>query len=395
MDARTRGEREYIGLIGARPDESLAQVKDGSPDLYDSLLENAFGGPLAHAELSRRAREIATLAILAAAGGAEPQLAAHTRAALHNGLAASELRALAEHVAIYAGYPRAIRALEVLDSVLRGAGEPSAPRTHRIRLPHHNTVAVQHGEAGPAVILIHALGLDWRMWEPVMARLAIGRQVFAYDIRGHGRAAGFSGTFTMTDVAADLIGVLDALKLERAHVVGLSYGGAIAQTAAVDAPERFDSLALLATTDFPFDAFEARARSGEVDGMEAQIVPSLTRWLTPDALALDGWGVRYARELVRRGDTADWAAAWRAFETLDVQGRLEAFEPPTLVLSGARDASTTPEIMSAIGKRIPSSVYRELPDTPHMQTLEQPALVADALDEFLPAHLGSGRSSSA
>lgn len=385
MDARARGEREYTALMGAPPDETLAHLADSSPDLYDSLVKSAFGGPLARPELSRQAREIATLAMLASSGGAEPQLAAHARAALHNGLTASELRALAEHVAVYAGYPRALRALEAIDRALLDSGHGRPPRMHRIELADHETLVAQHGHSGPAVVLIHALGLDWRMWEPVMSRLSAGRRVFAYDIRGHGRAAGSAGSFTMRATAADLIGMLDALDLERAHVVGLSYGGGIAQTAAVEAPARFESLALLATTDFPFDAFEARARSGEIDGMEAQIVPSLTRWFTPDALALDGWGVRYARELVRRGNPDDWAAAWRAFKTLDVQGRLGAFQPPTLVLAGALDASTTPEIMTALARRIRGAVYRELPDTPHMQTLEQPALVAAALDEFIPA----------
>ena len=188
----------------------------------------------------------------------------------------------------------------------------------------------------------------------------------------------------MDDAADDLIGVLDALGLDRAHVVGLSYGGGIAQTAAVRQPERFLSLALLATTDYPFDAFEARARSTEVDGMEAQVVPSLTRWFTAPALATDGWGVRYAREHVRRADPTDWAAAWRSFKSLDVQGRLAGFPAPTLVLVGEEDASTTPEIMAAIAERIPGSTYEVLPGTPHMQTLERPELVADALGRFLP-----------
>ncbi|MFE3059033.1 alpha/beta fold hydrolase [Nocardia sp. NPDC059239] len=56
-----------------------------------------------------------------------------------------------------------------------------------------------------------------------------------------------------------------------------------------------------------------------------------------------------------------------------------------LVLAGERDASTTPAIMKGVAARIPVAEYRELPGAPHMQTLEQPALVAAALDDFLPA----------
>ena len=253
---------------------------------------------------------------------------------------------------------------------------------HRIRLADHDTVVAQRGDTGPAVLLVHALGLDWRMWRPVMDALAQGRRVFAYDVRGHGIAAGSPSPYTMADTARDLIGVLDAIGVDRAHVVGLSFGGGIAQAAAVAAPERFASLALLATTDFPFDAFEARASAGETDGMAAQVAPSLTRWFTADALAVNGDSVQYARERVLAGNPTDWAAAWRAFKGLDVQGKLTGL--PTLVLAGGADVSTTPEIMRGIASRIPGSRYRELPGTPHMQTLERPELVAEALTEFLP-----------
>jgi 3-oxoadipate enol-lactonase len=293
--------------------------------------------------------------------------------------------ALCEHVAVYAGFPRALNALEVVDAVLAEAGLVRPARLRRVALADYETTVAQRGDAGPPVVLLHALGLDWRMWDAVMAKLAAGRRVFAYDLRAHGSTAGAGARFTMADAAADLVGVLDALELDRAHVVGLSFGGGIAQTAAVAHPERFLSLALLATTDVPFAAFEDRARSAESDGMEAQVVPSLTRWFTPAALAVDGWGVRYARERVRRGDVAGWAASWRAFEGLDVQDRLAGFAAPTLALAGELDASTTLEIMTAIAARIPAARYEELPGTPHMQTLECPDLVAEALDRFLPA----------
>jgi 3-oxoadipate enol-lactonase len=389
MNREERGEREYRGLIGGAAGEDLADIRAMAPDMYHAVVAGAFGGTLANAELERAARELVTVAMLAAAGGVEPQLATHFGAALRLGVAPSELRALCEHVSVYAGVPRALNALRVLDRVLGDASIARPASVTRMRLSDHETVVATRGEQGPSIVLLHALALDWQMWEPIMARLAVGRRVVAYDLRGHGRAAGSPTPFTMDEIAADLIRVLDVLELERAHVVGLSYGGGVAQTAAVRCPERFASLALLATTDFPFAAFEDRARSGEEEGMEAQVVPSLTRWFTLDDLAVNGWGVRYARERVRRTDAVDWAAAWRSFQGLDVQDRLRTFRGPALVLAGEHDASTTPEIMAAIAERIPGSIYRELPGTPHMQTLSKPDLVAAALDEFL-AHDAGG-----
>ncbi len=300
------------------------------------------------------------------------------------GITPMELRAISLHVSVYAGFPRALNALTVIDRVLAEAGAPAPPSLRRVLLGDHGTTVAQAGTAGPPVVLVHALGLDWHMWEPVMAGLAAGRRVYTYDVRGHGSATEAPRPSCMDDLATDLFEVMDALGLDCAHVVGLSYGGGIVQTAATLAPARFASMTLIATTNVAFDAFENRARSIEQDGMPAQVAPSLTRWFTPEALAVDGWGVRYARDCVLSGDPEHVAAAWRAFQTIDVRGKLAGFSAPTLVLAGERDASTTPEVMSRVASDIPGALYEEMPGTPHMPTLEQPHLVVNALDEFLP-----------
>ncbi|HEY3502066.1 MAG TPA: alpha/beta fold hydrolase [Actinocatenispora sp.] len=385
MDVSERGEREYRALIGGDPATGLAAVRQASPHMYQALL-HGFGTGMTRPELSRADRELATVAMLAALGGTEPQLAVHVGAALRAGHGADTLRALAEHVALYAGFPRGLNALAVVDRVLADAGVPRPAVLHTVRLADHDTVVAQVGELGPAVVLSHSLGLDWRMWEPVMAALAApGRRVYAYDTRHHGAAAGAPVAADMSALGADLVGVLDALGLDRAHLVGLSMGGGIVATAALDHPGRAASVALLATSDHPFPSFADRARSGAVDGMAAQVAPTLSRWFTAPALAENGWGVRYARERLLRFDPADWAASWRVYTTLAVQERLGGLDVPTLVLAGQLDASTTPAIMTGLAGRLPSATYHELPGTPHQQTLQCPDRVAAALDAFLPA----------
>ncbi|WP_285564599.1 alpha/beta fold hydrolase [Streptomyces sp. RTGN2] len=385
MDQHARGRRAYEGLTGVPAEDALARIREQSPQMYATLVDYAAAGVVTHAELGWAERELVTVAVLAALGGAEGQLATHTRAALHQGHAASELLALCEHVALYAGLPRALNALAVVDEVLTASGLPGPAALRTVRLADHDTVVARRGDEGPPVLLVHSLGVDWRMWEPVMERLAAGRRVFAYDIRGHGAAAGAPAATGMSGLGTDLVAVLDALELERAHVVGLSVGGAIGQTAAVLHPGRIASLALLGAPDHPVpEAFESRARAAETEGMDAQIAPTLTRWFTPEALAENTWGVRYARERVRRFDPADWAATWRAYKTLDVRDRLRDLQAPTLVVAGELDAAAPPAFMSGVAGRIPGSVYRELPRAPHMQTLEQPGPLADILDGFLP-----------
>jgi 3-oxoadipate enol-lactonase len=256
--------------------------------------------------------------------------------------------------------------------------------SQRIRLTDHETLVATSGESGPAVLLVHSLGVDWRMWREVIERLSATGRVFAYDLRGHGQATGAPTPFTMADMGRDLVEVMDALGLDQAHIAGLSLGGAVVQSAAVRAPERFASMALLATTDTPFpEIFEERAHFAESSGMEALVIPTLTRWFTPEALAADGAAVAYAREHIRSFAVADWAATWRAYKTLDVRSRLRDFGGPTLVLAGEADASISVEAMGELAKRLSrGAAFEVLPGTPHMQTLESPGLVAEALDRF-------------
>ncbi|MCB2175720.1 MAG: alpha/beta fold hydrolase [Actinomycetales bacterium] len=380
----TRGSRVFGELTGHDPETTLATIHRQSPQMHDWLLRGAFSQPLADPRLAGRDRELATVAMLTALGDTAPQLRVHLDAALHHGVTADELRALVEHASVYAGFPRALNALSTLGGLLHERDSAWPVPARRVDLSDHSTELSQVGNTGPAVVLLHALGLSWHMWEPVIRDLADGRRVYAYDLRGHGSAAEAPVPADLTTLADDVRAVLDHEGLSGAHVVGLSYGGAVAQTFAVRHRESVLSLTLAATTDRAFPSFERRASAVETDGPAAQVASSLTRWFTPEALAENSPGVRYARDRVLRGDPVQVAAAWRAFSRIDVEGKLRGLGRPALLLCGERDASTGPEVMRPMTARIPGSSYVELPGAPHMPTLETPHLVAQALDEFLP-----------
>ena len=95
---------------------------------------------------------------------------------------------------------------------------------------------------GPDVVLIHGFSLDHRMWEPQVARLTKNFRVTRYDVRGFGRSSPVSSGH---DAVADLVGLMDHLRIRRAHVVGMSMGGTIATDFVLTHPDRSASLVLI------------------------------------------------------------------------------------------------------------------------------------------------------
>lgn len=111
---------------------------------------------------------------------------------------------------------------------------------------HGLTFHYQQTGAGPDVVLVHGLTGDLSIWYlcQAMQTLSATRRVTAYDLRGHGYSDAPATGYTSADHAADLLALLDELAIERAALVGHSFGGVIGLHAAVLAPDRVEALVL-------------------------------------------------------------------------------------------------------------------------------------------------------
>ena len=372
------GWKELVAIDGLRGEQTVATVRETSALLAENLVDHAFGSVFSQTTLSRRERELVTVGILAAIGGAEPQLHIHLNAALQVGAHPDELVALAEHMSVYAGYPRALNLLRQVREAVLVAGAPAPMTTCRMTLGDHQTRVFDSASDKPALILVHALGLDHRMWREVIPLLEDRFRVIAFDLRGYGAASGAPVAKGLATYAGDLVSLLDTLQIECAHVAGLSLGGSIAQQLALSHPERLQSLTVIASTAWPFEAFSDRARAAERDGMDAQVGPSLTRWFRPEDLAQGGWAVRFARDAVQRAFVADWVAGWHALAAITTGDRLDQIRVPTHVIAGELDVSTPPKLMQRM-LVIPGSRYSEIAGAPHMVSLTHPKPLAEAI----------------
>src|SRR5579863_2116941 len=100
---------------------------------------------------------------------------------------------------------------------------------------------------GPQILLLNSVGCDLTLWDAVMPHLS-GFRVIRMDMRGHGLSDSPSGDYTLDQIAADAVAVLDAAKVEQAAICGLSLGGMTAMTLALSAPARVGSLILACTS---------------------------------------------------------------------------------------------------------------------------------------------------
>jgi pimeloyl-ACP methyl ester carboxylesterase len=107
-------------------------------------------------------------------------------------------------------------------------------------------LAVTEEGAGPPVLFVHGMGLDQRMWRPQVGPVAGSRRrAVTYDLRGHGRSGVPETGYRVVDFADEAVALLDALRIERADVVGLSLGGSVAARMAVRWPERLRSVTII------------------------------------------------------------------------------------------------------------------------------------------------------
>lgn len=371
------GRHAMKTITGEAMDGILATLGSYSPQLAGNLVTHAFGSVIADPALGHGARELATIAMLGAMGGCEGQLRTHLGFALDCGLVPEEIAACAEHVSVYAGYPRALTMLRIAREVLQErGGELLVAQPFRLR--DHTTRLFDSGGDKPPMLLLHALGLDWRMWSRVIPLLTLHYRVIAYDLRGFGGAAFAPQVRDLAHYAEDVADLVARLGLPQAHITGLSLGGSIALELTLQRPDLIAGLTVIAATAWSFPAFEERARAAETEGMEAQIIPSLTRWFRSGDLATNGWPVRYARNCVRRAAIADWSAAWRSLTGIALEGRLGDIQAPMRIIAGECDQSTPPSLMEGLVQGF-KRVFTIIPDAPHMLALTHPEEVGKAI----------------
>ena len=241
---------------------------------------------------------------------------------------------------------------------------------------------------GPPLLLIHGLGYARWGWEPVADRLAERFRVLLFDNRGIGESEVPPGPYTAAAMAEDALQVLDEAGVERAHVVGTSLGGMVAQELALAHPARVDRLVLACTTPGGAGAFPLPQRTLALIAEAPSLAPEVAlRRFVENALADDSPEVLvdriYAHRLASPPDPAGWqaqAAAGASFDALDRIGDIGA---PTLILHGTDDGVVDSRNAALLAERIPDARVRLFEGRGHLFFWEDPDGFVEAVEGFL------------
>jgi pimeloyl-ACP methyl ester carboxylesterase len=253
------------------------------------------------------------------------------------------------------------------------------------------------GEGDP-LVMIPGLGGNCRVWDSIVPFLADQFTVILVDNRGLGRSTPRRPPRTLADYSADIAELLDKLQLDRAHVLGLSLGGIIAQRFAIDHPSRVDRLVLVScaarftsylhrVTALLGHSLRRFPRSVFVQTME--MLTTAPFYLDANAEEID----RMARERVHAGVPARaMGAQLRALLASEINPADYKIINPTLVVAAEHDHLIPNCYARRMADDIPGSQYVLIPGAGHNPMVEMPELVLPIIARFLKGEQVGARS---
>ena len=242
-------------------------------------------------------------------------------------------------------------------------------------------------EGAPWLILSNSLLTNLSMWDEQAAELAKSCRVLRYDQRGHGGTQATDGKYSFDMLVADVVALMDALSIKRAHFAGISMGGMTALFLGQRHRDRFDRIVAAdcgpASTPVSAQQWKERIELAGGKGMEALADVTIPRWFPPDFVATRAPVLDKVRGMILSTPLKGFAGCAEALSNYDLKPGLPAIDRPTLCIVGTKDATLAG--MEAINAAVPGSKLVKLEGAGHLSNLEQPGAFTKAIQDFLKA----------
>jgi 3-oxoadipate enol-lactonase len=235
----------------------------------------------------------------------------------------------------------------------------------------------------PAIVFCNSLGTDHGMWQAQVEALQADYYVVTYDTRGHGASAVIADT-SLQNLGEDVVDLLDALNIDKAHFCGISMGGITALWLGIYQASRFHSITVAnsAAKIGQAEVWLSRAASVEQNGLADLVTTTHTRWFSNnfnyqyDALA------QATIQSLANTPVQGYANACKALADADLRDEITQIQIPTLIVAGTLDPITTVKEAEFMQQEIQSSQFVIL-EASHLSNIEQPQAFTQTLSKFI------------
>lgn len=251
-------------------------------------------------------------------------------------------------------------------------------------------IAYDRRGQGPAIVMIAGIGYGGWAFRGQVPELASHFDVLTFDNRGVGDSDKPDEPYSVKLFARDTLGLMDALAIHQAHVLGASLGGMVALQMALDAPERIEQLALCATThggpniDYP-DTEVIQFLAERSGSPEERFQKGFELSFSEDFLAAKPPALERIRQHLVENRQPDYAYRRQAMAPMsfNAEPRLAEIEHPALVITGSADRVVPPSNSERLAEKLPNAQLEILNGAGHLCFIEQPDAFNQAVVEFL------------
>jgi 3-oxoadipate enol-lactonase len=253
-----------------------------------------------------------------------------------------------------------------------------------------NQIAYSIEGSGPWLTLSHSLASNMGMWNPQIPLLSKYFTVLRFDTRGHGQSSAPSPPYTLDELAQDAYEIFQHLGINQTHWLGLSMGGMIGQTLALQYPGLFHSIVLADTTSKrPENAQQMwgeRIAKAKSEGMSAMVDSTIKRWFDDDFRHANPIIMHEVISGIESTSINGFAGCCEAISHINTFNRLQEITCPTLIMVGERDHGTPPQMARAMKEKMPDASFHEIPNAGHISNIEQPIIFNQHLINFYRKH---------
>jgi 3-oxoadipate enol-lactonase len=229
-------------------------------------------------------------------------------------------------------------------------------------------------EGAPVLVLSNSLGTNLHMWDTQIPAFTAHFRVLRYDTRGHGDSLVTEGPYSIEQLGADVLALLDALNLDKVHFCGLSMGGLIGQWLGVNASGRLNRLivcntaAKIGSPEVWNPRIETVLRDGEA-AMVGLRDASIARWFTPAFSEANPDQAKRITDMLAATSPQGYAANCAAVRDADFRDQLGEIKVPLLAIAGSADAVTPPSGSLFIQEHVAGAEYAEF-QAAHLSNVE-------------------------